>query len=205
MEIIKLESSEKDIDEMAKKVFFEAIELIGGLKKLVEYRNLTWLPSLAQAAYVVVLKNEAFLTASEIAVKLGSTRETIERILESKEEEVEKFIKKELEKVDEHKAGGLAKLAYKKLKAEGFEKVELPKTHAEQIEECLEISFVWAAWVLMKIKGLNFPVGKEVLKERLKGATLKGKTIEEILDQLEYPIKSPADLLKKMKEVLKQL
>jgi len=122
---------------------------------------------------------------------------------ESKAEEVEKFIKGELEKVDEHKAGGLAKLAYQKLKAEGFERLELPKTHAEQIEECLEISFVWAAWVLMKIKGLDFPVEKEVLKERLKGVTLKGKPIEEILEQLEYPIKSPADLLKKMKEVLK--
>jgi len=203
MEIIKLESSEKDIDEMAKKVFLEAVELIGGLKKLVEYRNLTWLPSLAQAAYAVVLKNEAFLTTSEIAARLGSTKQTIERILESKEEEVEKFIRGELEKVDEHKAGGLAKLAYKKLKAEGFERLELPKTHAEQIEECLEISFVWAAWVLMKIKGLDFPVEKETLKERLKGVTLKGKPIEEILEQLEYPIKSPADLLKKMKEALK--
>ena len=200
MEIIKLESSEKDIDEMAKKVFLEAIELLGGLKKLIEYRNLTWLPSLANAAYAVVLKNEAFLTNSEIAAKLGLTKQTVERILESREEEVEKFIKRELEHIDEHRAGGLAKLAYKKLKSEGFESVELTKAHAEEIEKGLQINFVWAALVLMKIKGLDFPVEKENLKERLKGFTLKGKPIEEILEKIEYPIRSPAELLKKIKQ-----
>jgi len=31
--------------------------------------------------------------------------------------------------------------------------------------------------------------------ERLKGMVIKGKKIEEILDKLEYPVKTPAELL----------
>jgi len=48
-----------------------SLESINGLRRLVEYRNLTWLPSLAEATYVVVLKNEAFKTYGEIARELG--------------------------------------------------------------------------------------------------------------------------------------
>ena len=33
------------------------------------------------------------------------------------------------------------------------------------------------------------------LEERLKGLVIKGKKIEEILEKLEYPVKSPAELL----------
>ena len=109
-----------DIDKMAEKVFFESIRQLGGLKKLIEYRNLTWLPSLAEAAYVIILKNEAMKTYKEIAQELGITEQTVKNIATADEEEVIKYIEGEIEeRPKEHIAGGLAKLAYKKLKEEG--------------------------------------------------------------------------------------
>jgi len=45
-----------DLEQLVTRVFFRAIDLLGGLGKLTEFRNLTWLPSLARAAYVVVLR-----------------------------------------------------------------------------------------------------------------------------------------------------
>ena len=202
MEVIKPFEVSKDFDEMANKVFIEAIRLIGGLKKLVEYRNLTWLPSMALASYVVVLKNEGMYTNRQIAEKLGTTENTVENILGANEQEVMKFIKGEVEKVDEHKAGGLAKLAYKKLKEEGFERIELSHKHAEEIEKALELEFLWAAHVLMRIKGMEFPAEKGELEDRLRGLVVKGKDLGELVEELEHPITSPADLLKKLKQKL---
>lgn len=186
-----------DVEKMAEKVFWEAIKMLGGLKKLVEYRNLTWLPSLAEASYVVVLKNEAMKTYSEIAKILGITEQTVKNIATADEREVRKYIEGELkERPKEHIAGGIAKLAYKKLKEEGrldTEEIEMKK------EEMEVLDVDWAVHVLAKIRGLDFPVEKEQLMERLEGIVIKGKKIEEILEKLEYPVKSPAELLHKIK------
>ena len=116
MEIIRAPIKKLDADSLAEKVFQESIRILGGLKKLLEYRNLTWLPSLAEAAYVIILKNEMLKTSKEIAKELGITEQTVKNILNADEKEVEKFLKGEIEKIDEHKAGGIAKLAYKKVK-----------------------------------------------------------------------------------------
>ncbi len=186
-----------DVDKMAEKVFHESIRLLGGLRKLVEYRNLTWLPSLAEAAYVVVLKNETFKTYSEIARELGITEQTAKNIATADEEEVRKYIEGELdEKPKEHIAGGIAKLAYRNLKEEGRLDTEEVEIRQEEME-VLDID--WAVHVLARIKGLDFPVGKEQLAERLEGLIIKGKKVEEILEELEYPVKSPAELLHKIK------
>ncbi|WP_290595622.1 MULTISPECIES: KaiC associated regulatory domain-containing protein [unclassified Archaeoglobus] len=186
-----------DADKMAEKVFYESIRLLGGLRKLVDYRNLTWLPSLAEAAYVVVLKNETFKTYSEIARELGITEQTAKNIATADEEEVRKYIEGELdEKPKEHIAGGIAKLAYRKLKEEGRLDTEEVEIRQEEME-VLDID--WAVHVLARIKGLDFPVGKEQLAERLEGLIIKGKNVEEILEKLEYPVKSPAELLHKIK------
>jgi len=56
MEVIKPSRDFSRIDELAERVFLEAVRSIGGLRKLTEYRNLTWLPSLAEAALVVVMR-----------------------------------------------------------------------------------------------------------------------------------------------------
>jgi len=184
-----------NIDAMAEKVFMESIKLLGGLKKLVEYRNLTWLPSLAEAAYVVILKNEAAKTYGEIATLLGITEQTAKNIATADEEKVKEYVMGGEEKPKEHIAGGLAKLAYQKLKAENaFESVEISMNEAEALD------IAWAVHVLAKIKGLDFPVEESELKERLQGIKIKGKDIADILDKLEYPVKSPAELLHKIKE-----
>ncbi|MHA1607846.1 MAG: KaiC associated regulatory domain-containing protein [Candidatus Freyarchaeota archaeon] len=190
-----------DYDQMALKVFMEAISSAGGLKKLIEYRNLTWLPSLAEAAYVVVLKNEATLTDYQIAEKLGITEQTVKNILKADTSKVAEYLQGVAEKVDEHKAGGLAKIAYEKLKAEGrLESEEVTQAEARDIESSLEIEFFWAIQTLRRIKGLDFPAGEGELKERLTGITIKGRRIEELLDKIGYPVKTPAELLHKLKE-----
>ncbi len=117
MEIIKPEP--ENYEKLAERVFLKAIEIAGGLKKLVEYRNLTWLPSLAEAAFVVVLKNKAALTNREIAEKVGITEQTVVNILKADTEKLEEWLRGEAEKIDEHKAGALAKLAYEKIETEG--------------------------------------------------------------------------------------
>ena len=188
-----------NVDKMAEKVFLECLNILGGLRKLVEYRNLTWLPSLAEASYVIVLKNEAFKTYAEIAKELGITEQTAKNIAMADETKVKKYLEGELEKPNEHVAGGIAKLAYKKLKEEGRLDEEEVVIGNEEME-VLDID--WAVHVLAKIKGLDFPVGKDELMERLKGMIIKGKKIEDILESLEYPIKTPAELLHKIKEKL---
>ncbi len=185
-----------DVDKMAEKVFYESIKLLGGLRKLVEFRNLTWLPSLAEAAYVVVLKNEAFKTYGEIAKELGITEQTARNIATADEEEVRKYLEGELERPKEHIAGGIAKLAYRKLKEEGRLDTEEVEIREEEME-VLDID--WAVHVLARIKGLDFPADKEQLLERLGGMVVKGRKMEEILDRIEYPVKSPAELLHKIK------
>ncbi|MCD6447427.1 MAG: KaiC associated regulatory domain-containing protein [Thermoplasmata archaeon] len=186
-----------NIDEMAEKVFMESIRILGGLKKLVEYRNLTWLPSLAEAAYVVVLKNEAAKTYSEIARMLGITEQTAKNIATADEEKVKNYIMEGGEKANEHIAGGIAKLAYRTLKQRGeLDKIELKK------EEVEALGIDWAVHVLAAIKGMDFPAEKEALMERLKGMSIMGKDAREILQAIEYPVKNPAELLHKIKERL---
>ncbi len=190
-----------NVDKMAERVFQESIKILGGLKKLITYRNLTWLPSLAEAAYVVVLKNEALKTYSEIAKELGITEQTVKNIATADEEEVKKYLEGEIEKVDEHKAGGIAKLAYRKLKEEGKLEGEEVEIYHDEIEA---LGIDWAIHVLARIRGLDFPVDKDALLERLKGLIARGKPIEEILEKIEYPVKNPAELLHKIKEKLEE-
>ncbi len=185
-----------NIDKMAEKVFLKSIEMIGGLRKLVEFRNLTWLPSLAEAAYVLVLKNEAFKTYREIAEELGITEQTAKNIANADEGEVKKYLEEGLERPREHIAGGLAKLAYRELKESGaLDEEEI--VMKEQEIEALDID--WAVHVLARIKGLDFPVELKDLEERLKGLVIKGRKIDEIIRNLKYPIKTPADLLHQIK------
>jgi len=107
------------IDDAARKVFDRAIDVVGGLRKLIEHRNLTWLPSLAEAAYVIVLKEMGGKTARAIAEELGITEATVRNISSSEPDAVERYLKGELPEVSEHIAGGLAKLAFEQLKEEG--------------------------------------------------------------------------------------
>lgn len=191
-----------EYDEIAMRVFVESINLLGGLRKVIEFRNLTWVPSLAEAAYVVVMKHIGMKTDSEIARELGITEQTVKHILHAEAGEVERYIKGEVEKIDEHVAGGLAKLAFEKLKHEDRLETVTELSHAETrtIEEVFDIEILWAFRVLKSLKGVHFPVEKQELQERLRGIEIRGKPVSELLERIEYPVKSSAELLHRLKE-----
>jgi probable regulatory domain-containing protein len=195
------EIREFDIDAMAIRVFLKSLELIGGPRKLIEYRNLTWIPSLMEASYAVVLQDMANKTEAEIAEFLGSTRQTVRNMLRAEPELVLKKLEGELEEKTPraHTAGGLAKLAYKEIK-EGRENLTMFLHLLQVASESLGV--FWPVEILKRIKGADFPLGKEELLERLKGLKIKEKNIEEILEKLSYPVKSPADLLAQIRENL---
>ncbi len=97
------------------KIFEKAIELLGGLHKVIEYRNLTWLPSLMAASIAIAMAEEG-RDEEEIAEALGYTKETVRQILKADPEPIKEG---NLGEVKEHKAGALAKWAFEELKKEG--------------------------------------------------------------------------------------
>ena len=192
-EVITSPVSAADVDHLAERVFQECINILGGLRRLTCYRNLTWLPSLAVASYAIVLKEELLKTQREIAEKLGITPQTVKNVLQADEEEVKRFIKGEIEKVDEHKAGGIAKLAYRKVKEERGVFIR---------EDELEVLGVdWALRVLIRLRGADFPLDKEALEKRLEGIIIKGKPIDQVIEKMEFPVRSPAEVLKQIKDL----
>ncbi len=200
MEVITGAVKERNIDALAERIFHESIRILGGLKNLVEYRNLTWLPSLAEAAYVIALKNEAIKTNREIAEYLGITEQTVKKILSADEEKVMDYLKGEGTKEKEHIAGGLAKLAYKAIKED---RDNLDERIDAMEEGAKSLGIDWAVHVLSSIKGLEFPATKDALIARLKGYRINGVDMEEILNKIEYPVINPAELLHKIREAIK--
>ena len=106
-------SRDVEIEKEARELFWKAIEILGGPRQLFEYRRLTWLPSLMEAAFVLSLAKRGKM-AKEIARELGLSTQTVRLILAADEESVRKKIfEGKLKKVKDHIAGGLIKLAAK--------------------------------------------------------------------------------------------
>ncbi len=106
---------------MAVEVFLKTLEITGGPRKLIELRNLTWVPSLLAASYAVVFQEEEKKTAEEIAEFLGTTAQSVRNMLRADTEAVKKRLMQGLganKKLATHVAGGLAKIAYKEVKKE---------------------------------------------------------------------------------------
>ncbi len=204
MEIIDKPIVKVDEDYLARRVFYESINIIGGLKKLIDYRNLTWLPSLAEASYVVVLSKEFFYSVEQIAEKLGLSKNTVKNILSSDENEVKSFLEGKIEKVDEHKAGGIAKLAYKAVKEKkdlylsdeevDFLKSELKKLHKE-----------WAIYVLINLKGTKFPIDKETFLSKLNDIIIEDFSVKEISEYMSFPLNKPSEVLHQIKVALEKI
>ncbi len=119
--MVEVQPQVADVDARAWRVFQKAIELVGGPRKLIEHKRLTWLPSLMEAAYAVVLKEEGHKTADEIAQFLGLSTAATRLILNASTEGVQKRLEGEEpggETQRAHIAGGLAKLAYEALRKE---------------------------------------------------------------------------------------
>ena len=199
MPVVTPMSADERLDQMAHLVFEEAIALLGGLRQLVEYRNLTWLPSLAAAAYAVVLAEEGGYSRKEIAARLGMTEASVTNILRADPEAVERILKHE-EEVSTHKAGAIAKAAYRQLQRKGFRESTVI---TEEIAEILDIA--WAFHVLVHLRGVDFPItGPEALADRLRDVRVKGHPVPDLLARIEYPVDTPAQLLHRLKEAAAQ-
>ncbi|RMD45449.1 MAG: bacterio-opsin activator, partial [Aquificota bacterium] len=195
--------NEHDLEHLVSRVFFKSLDLLGGLHKLAEYKTLTWLPSLARSAFVVVLRDEYLKTEEEIAEIVGLTRNTVRNILRAdpnaalfKIQHLDELTKEEKKQLRVHTAGGIAKLAYKLVK-EGEEAQVLLEFCREVSAKAVQVCEApWAYTVLKHIKGLKYPVqDPNALKEKLSGITIKGLASEEVADGITYPIKNPAQLL----------
>ncbi len=189
------EIQQVNIDGLALRVFLKALDLIGGPRALFEYRNLTWVPSLIEAAYAVVLANELLKTEDEIAEFIGITRQTVRNMLRADVDLVKQKLRQELadKTIKAHTAGGLAKWAYEEIKR-GNEQIPFLAELLEQASEALGVE--WPIKVLQRIRGLKFPTNRLMLQERLRGLKIYGVPVEELLEGLEEPVQNPAALLK---------
>jgi len=205
--VIEAPVVENDLENLVTRVFLKALDIIGGLNKLAEYRTLTWLPSLARAAYVIVLREEYLKTEDEIAEFVGITKNTVRQILRAdpqqalyKVQHMEELTPEEKKQLRVHTAGGIAKLAYKMVK-EGQEP-SIFEHYCTVTAQVLEVP--WAYLILKRIKGTHFPIeSADAIVDKVKGIEIKGLPAEEVIQNIEYPVKNPADLLHKIKLYLK--
>jgi probable regulatory domain-containing protein len=206
--VIEIKPVEVDAEPLVLRVFLKAIDLLGGIQRLAEYRTLTWLPSLARASFTIVLREEFLKTEEEIAKEVGLTKQTVRNILRANPElalykirNIEELTKEEKKELRVHTAGGIAKLAYKLVK-EGSEESSVFLEYCTQAAQALDIP--WAYMVLRRIKGTDFPLqSADDIREKLSGVMIKGRKAEEVVEELDYPIRNPAELLHRIKENLK--
>ncbi len=154
-----------------------------------------------EAAYAVVLFNDYMKTETEIAELLGLTKNTVSQILRADpaivKEKPEGTIR---EGVKTHIAGALAKIADREIKA-GRNNVDLftrfsPKT----------LEYTRTIEVLIRVKGVNFPAGRDGLIEKLSDLTVEGRSLKNLLEEMDaslFPMKNPSELLHWIKQQLK--
>ena len=192
-----------DVDAMALRVFLKSLELLGGPRRLIEYRNLTWLPSLMAAAYVIVLSEEALKSEDEIAHFLGITRNTVRNIRRADPERVLQRLQSEVSEqastVKEHTAGGLAKWAYREIK-EGRDNLEVFTHFLGQASEIYGIA--WPFEVLRHLKGTRFPLTRAALIEQLGNLKIQHRTLKDLAPHLPETFPNPAALLSAIKTAL---
>ncbi len=208
--ILNVKINDNEVKYLAERVFFKSIDLLGGLNKLAEYRTLTWLPSIARASFAVVLKEEFLKTEDEIAEFIGLTRNTVRQILRAdpnlalyKIEHIDELTSEEKKQLKVHTAGGIAKLAYKYVKS--GEDSETVMEYCRQIsqEAVAQCDTPWAYLVLKNVKGIKYPIiDSKTLEDKIGHLEIKGIKATEIVNNLHYPIKNPALLLKEIKEYL---
>lgn len=202
--VIEVKPVEKDnVDEKAIRVFLKALEILGGPRRIIEYRNLTWLPSLITASYAIVYHKDKGYSYESIANLLGISTTTARNILQADEEAVKKKLSEVIEETSEEKrthiAGAIAKMAYKEIE-QGRDEINIMMHLVKETSKSLGVE--WAVKVLSMLKGVDFPLNKETFLEKLNGINIKGKDIKEIAEKIEFPVHTPAELLHKIKEAI---
>ncbi|NPA32603.1 MAG: DUF2795 domain-containing protein [Aquificae bacterium] len=67
-------------------------------------------------------------------------------------------------------------------------------------------ALAWTAEVLKRLHGVDFPITKEVLKERLAGMHIKGVPVEKVIEEIEVDtFNSPSEVLHYLAEAVKKL
>ncbi len=185
-------------DPMAIRVFLKALELAGGPRKIIHYRNLTWIPSLLEAAYAVVLSTDYDMSPAQIAQELGITEQTVRNILRADVEATKAKLSDELlhKEMKVHVAGGLAKWAYQEIK-QGNESISFLEAVFQDVMEILEVA--WPIEVLWRIRGSKFPLTREEIGALLKGLEIEGKPASEVVPKLPESVANPAELLRELK------
>ena len=196
-------SGDESLEALVLRVFLKTIDLVGGPRTLAERRHLTWANSLMSASYIIVLHEEALKSVNEIAAFLGLSRATVQNVLHANPDlalaKVQDIAEEEKD-IHVHIAGGLAKQAYR-LVRQGLEEPRVLRFFMESFAELLGID--WASRVLKAIRGLEFPLNDPaVLAEHLKGVKLNGHDAEDITPHLKYPIDTPSDLLRQLRQWL---
>ncbi|WP_029551952.1 bacterio-opsin activator [Thermocrinis jamiesonii] len=192
---------DEDVETLVLRVFLKSIDLLGGLQNFVEHRRINWLPSLLLACYSVVLKEEYMKTEQEIAQRLKITPQTVKNILRADPSVEIVKTEKEGKDISVHTAGSIAKIAYRLVKY-GLDDVRISLEFSKSTVKALDIT--WAYVILKKLKWNDFPIASpQDIKERLKKIYIKGRLAEEILEDLDYPINTPVELIKLIKENLK--
>jgi len=208
--ILNININDNEVKYLAERVFFKSIDLVGGLDRLAKYRNLTWLPSMARASFVIVLKEEFFKTEDEIAEFVGLSTTTVRQILRAdpnlalyKIEHLDELSEEEKKQLKVHTAGGIAKLAYKYVKAGEDSQTVMEYCRQISAEAVAQCDAPWAYLILKNIKGTHYPITEaKILEEKIGHLEIKGISAKEIIKNLHYPIKNPAMLLKEIKEYL---
>ncbi len=60
----------------------------------------------------------------------------------------------------------------------------------------------WAVDVASRLKGAHFPLDEVEARERLEGVMVKGNDIKDILDRMNFPVPTPADMLHQISDGL---
>ncbi len=121
------------------------------------------------ASYAIVLRELGHWSVDLIANTLGTSKQTIKKILEVDPDLVVKKLHKELEakEVKEHTAGGIAKIAWQEIKS-GRDEISFILNISKQAIEAVG-GPTWVIRTLMNIKGLDFPIkDSKVLEEKSK-------------------------------------
>ena len=208
--ILDVKVNDNEVKYLAERVFFKSIDLLGGLNKLAEYRTLTWLPSIARASFAIILKEEFLKTEDEIAEFIGLTRNTVRQILRAdpnlalyKIEHLDELTTEEKKRLKVHTAGGIAKLAYKYVKAGEDSQTVMEYCRQMSAEAVAQCDAPWAYLVLKNTKHVHYPINDiKILEEKIGHLEIKGIPATKIIKYLHYPIKNPAILLKEIKEYL---
>ncbi len=205
---VHFKPTEENTEVLILRVFLKGVDILGGLQNLVEHKIANWLPSLLIACYTVVLKEEHMKTEQEIAQQLNITLQTVKNILRAEPSKAtmgvitaEGVSEKEGKDMNIQTAGSVAKIAYRLIK-NGLDDVRLSLELSKSLVKALDIT--WAYLILKKLKWNDFPIeSPQDIKEKVKKVYIKGRLAEEVLEELDYPINTPLDLIKLIKENLK--